>query len=797
MSPNQPLNQAPNCINLFVTNSTPQERKDLLEIYKDYIYFVRRLEIMLHKSTFTHIANQRFKQVGWSKKEENKDYYTLLMPCEKIDFSSSEEHDAYKKFVDGNPDTNNQYVYISLSHIDRKEDSPLSKINTCPDGYSLRNIDLFLPSPVERSSIAFHETQKLNGSTLIIDGMYKITYYDQNSSDLTIAEALDDKIGQEKLRILLCYAHAYSQTVKEYVADPSVIRDIKSRIGKPDMPTPSIFKQNSLIITHNEKRVIDRFNNLCVTDKFDTEFYKATAIETISLVENKILDLLGSCAEKAKSILDKVYSMPKNSLEEAEKEGLIPSAETMQDFINIRNLMRHQWDTGFATFGRSAPEHNSRSRYLDSCLRVLNSKQVTDRPSIYMKYARHFQPLIKMFFPEFLPLEQGESKNQYFDKLSSWIEQNPKKPPLIMSGYPLFKEPYNTKEGLVRDENLSSFLKRLDNTKAPYIMVPIDFLTSNTLLPELEDDYTQRAEYLRSFSYVYSDMQAYCSAHKIKYDRNKVWQDLLRKRIISFKEYMRWNRYNQLRNNLSHKYFSETLRDELHSYSTTFPKDLEKLRKELHEHTPISIMNNGNQEQQPDNDPPTQPERNPHTPLPKSSRLIELKCYNRQVAKCIFKNGITINLNSKSINLPGNVNCYLNGDENYAINLGNDTKIFMDKDFTIKSYREQKKTRKVSRNETFTINGHTITTDQNQRLSKISIKQNDGSLLGINMQYSNDDTYMEFPDGTKLSVKNDDLVVSHNGITLNFANKIDFINSYNDDATPQTPSVLSRDQNSR
>ena len=88
-------------------------------------------------------------------------------------------------------------------------------------------------------------------------------------------------------------------------------------------------------------------------------FVNIIASEAVAVYENMLLETLNSLADKSHEICQSIYGGRSHDdyLMQAEKDGFIPSAARLQDFLNIRHLMRHQLDTlnSLGKFGAKIP----------------------------------------------------------------------------------------------------------------------------------------------------------------------------------------------------------------------------------------------------------------------------------------------------------------------------------------------------------------------------------------------------------------------------------------------------------
>ena len=133
---------------------TPKQKKELLGIYEDYLYFQRGMELVLKNNSATDLSYMLITKNQWETMDRQ------VVPW-KIEPITAAEREAYVKFVKGQDETGNKYSYISLYHINEEEDANLPKVKYCSDKYSETTIDLDLPCPVERYDVAYVKNQKM------------------------------------------------------------------------------------------------------------------------------------------------------------------------------------------------------------------------------------------------------------------------------------------------------------------------------------------------------------------------------------------------------------------------------------------------------------------------------------------------------------------------------------------------------------------------------------------------------------------------------------------------------------
>ena len=123
----------PSPINIYASQITPRQKKDLLGIYQDYLYFIRGVEYSLQVNTHAGLAAMFMKHMNWLTGMELR-----WENC----FATPSENDAYVSLTNGTTsDDTGQYAYMSLYHTQKNQDVDHKKISKLPDGYTYTTID--------------------------------------------------------------------------------------------------------------------------------------------------------------------------------------------------------------------------------------------------------------------------------------------------------------------------------------------------------------------------------------------------------------------------------------------------------------------------------------------------------------------------------------------------------------------------------------------------------------------------------------------------------------------------------
>ncbi len=726
-------------INMYSTSVTPKQKKNLLAMYEDYLYFSRGLEMIAQKFSTLEMATHQILQMYGSPK--------IDFPWH-IEYANKYECRAYENFVNENFDKQQHYAYISLNHTDPQKDVKLPKIFYIPDEYDVSNIDVELPSPVERYSAAFPKEQTLGESLFVIDGKFKAVYKAEKNAQMPVAEALTERKTLIEFRMLL-------NLVKFFDEQPYL----------------------------TEKEYVRTFMNII-------------ASEGLATYENMVLESINSLSDKSYEICRSIYGGRSHDdfLKQAEKDGFIPSAARLQDFLNIRHLMRHQLDT-LDSLGKFKPEEAEkndmlRRKYLQS-YRDLCDKSVMGRIKSYGEAGNFFRSELQALYPNYMWRAASESNSHFISRVKAFRHENPEMPLLLEINVPLLSDK--------RKPLLNSISKVTDNVRViDDIQVLDDKFTS------LEADYHQRKYFLRAYNTLECQMMSLCLANGQNCGSKGAWEFICRHKLISANDYeKRWKPWRQLRNELSHNHFDADLRQRLNAICEDFEKAVcemeikinaampqwkrvgEKVYQttggskvkidfkahQIEKKQPLGKQSNGVTRERPNN-------KKVYTEEYKNG--VSISSAGTEIVSCRLPNQLEIDLRKQRISYPDGVRLFMEA-ENFNVLQAGNAKVFTGKDFKVSKFMENNRRLDLSRND-MRILGRSckISTDGYGRLQKINYKTGTPGAITLNIVVLKEGgVTMNFSDGTKLEInKNRQYKISHAGMELTFANRQKFATGY-------------------
>ena len=492
---------------------------ELTAIYDDFLCAVRLNEHLLkyaqaYDLAYSQLENMALDEQGWPWLP------TLITKKEKQQFDD---------FIDNNTSNDETKVFVILRHIDSNQKASKAPFFTAPP-FVLKSANMELPSAIERCHLGFSKNATLGDVEFIIGGYYKLIWIGQKRRDEPIINILKDQ-------------DLYTQFC---------------------------------VSLHLAERLAKSANNL----EDDTERVTAHILSAEMTIknENVILETMASFVEKFQSILRDRYNLPQNKKDDtaflmAQEEGLIHSAKDFQDYINIRNFIRHQWDTldGFGCFGveKSAENVKKRADYAKSYLTFCDVSKTTNiqREKIYVNALHQMQHIIRQINPNRIIREIPESNSKFVQRAKAVYAENKNievelnRPLLDDKHYPLSK----------------AINKLLPNVKI------IDDKDQTIDKIEYISWYLDRSCFLEVLLSVECELMRHCLTRGHDLQKLSAWKYAENIGILSHEEFLKWQKYILLRNQLSHNYFDENLREKLREIDADFKKDVESLTEKISE----------------------------------------------------------------------------------------------------------------------------------------------------------------------------------------------------------------------
>ena len=731
---------------------SPRQINQLTAIYEDYMYSVRQYERSLQMSSVDLLASFRMEQLYHETKPNFPWRWEFLNRQEKQEFQNMVNDDLSQEYKNS---------YISLQHTNPIDDNN-APIQAIPDGYNIFVIDKQLPSPVERYIIAYPKDANIGDTEFFIDKLYKATYCQKENADMSVAEFFSNPKNQTELHILI-----------------------------------------NLINQCREQ-------NYQVKDKYQRMVTNLYAAETTVHWENTILELLSSFAEKTQEVCRTLYGSA--ALQRAEQDNFIPSANDFRDYVHIRHLMRHQWDTldELGYFRTSSKNAEKRTEYMLSYLNLC-SGTIIQRQKAYINALHQMQHVIAHIAPERMIREQSESKNQFIKRLKAYRQKHPEEELIVELNYPLESDKYKA---------LHKDLQKV----FPQIKITEEFLSNQEAFNRMEEDYSRRSWFLSAYHDLECRMMTYCLTRGEDLKNKDAWDYFRNHDLISPQETLLWHEYTDLRNMLSHNFYSPSLRQKLRSVEEEYIRHQNAVENKLLELAPESkrlghgvyLMTHQDglcvtidyinrkishsikcPEMQQikckgkiDLTDPKFASRNKKLPATETyPNGLEINSAGDKIVSIKLPNKTGINIEKQRIIWSADAQLHTNADNFNLLQVGN-YKLITNKDFRVTSFLESNHGRPIHSGDICLMSGkHRAFIGDLEYLKEFHYKNSDGNLVKAQFKQLDNGTQILLSDGTKISLQGADLAITHKGKVLTYDNRHEFAATYENTPTTQQPTI--------
>lgn len=737
---------------------TPKQSSELSAIYEDYLYMVRQYEKLLQTSSVDVLAGFQIQQLYEGKQPQFPWQLKLLDVDEKKEFRDFCNDDDAGRFT---------HSYISLQHTNPENDNT-APIQFIPDNFDIFTMDMQLPSGVERYIIAHPKNATIGNTEFFIDNFFKATYTNKDNANMSVSEIFGNYRIQTEFRIL---------------------------VNMVD------------ICRENKYQLLGKYQRLPIN---------LYAAETTAPWENNILEILGSFASKTQDICRNIYG--DNALQCAEQDGLIPSAADFQDYVNIRNLMRHQWDTmdELGYFHSADRNASKRAEYLQSYLKLCD-KTIVQRLKSYIDVLHQMQHVIARVCPKRIIRDKSDSNSRFAAMLKAYHAQNPDEPLAVELNYPLASDKYKA-------------LHRNLHKIFPQIRITEDFLSKQDEFCRLDRDYGRRAWFLQTYHALECRMMTYCITRGENLQNKAAWDYCRAHNLISPQDYRAWDYYTRLRNAVSHSFYSPFLRQKLREVEEPYIKRLNDIETKLFAVAPQSkrissgvyqmIHNDGicvtidyknrkilhgikrSELQQPKKVGKIELPENKHENTAGSAPTTEsyangviYTLSDNRIKSVKLPNGVTVNCEKRRIGWNTGAQFHTNA-EYFNVLQTDNCKLITDKELRVTEFWEKRRQQRICGGDTWMLESrHRAYIDTVGRLKEFNFKNADGKTIKTTFKPTRDGTIISFNDDTGLVLRAHDMEVTHNGEILTYENRQEFAATYNG-ATGISPQTV-KNSNSR
>ncbi len=734
----------------------PQNRIDeLTAIYDDYLYIAREHEKLLQKVSIEDLAYAQMIRMHPDSAAFAWQEYPL----------TAQEKREFLDFINDDVSTDENRAYVILNHIKPDENNGYSKNFAIPP-YTLTSVNVQLPSSIERITVIYPPDAKIGNTTFYIDGFYKANYTEPKAKDMSMGD---------------------------FIYDQDMLMELGIMINLTD-----VFRRNG----YNIKEYSFRRSSLSVY-----------AAESVATNENVILELLGSFAEKLLVVCRDIYHLNDThaTFKRAQSEGLILSTEDFQDYVNIRNFMRHQWDTleelGFFSAAKSEKNQTVRDVFVKSYLKHFD-KTLMYRMKSYIDALHQMQQVIRKLNPNRIIREPGESNTKFVSRVRAVYQKKLDKYPSVELNQPLASDKY---------ASLNKNLRKL----VPNVDISDEFETSHGQHIRI-DDYNNRSQFLQIFHATECMVMRHCVTRGFNLRSHEAWEYMANLGVISGQEYTTWQKYAHLRNLLSHNHFNANLRAQLFAVEAKFLNDAQYLMNKIVKAGPdVKKIEKSVYEYRHNDGLIVRLDYNNHRiinvsrlsePVPEikatERRIIkpsghekfpngmEFDVQNCKITNVKLPNGININLESQTINWDKQTSWTVN-DDGIILLQTEKSRVSINPDLRVTEYMERNRRLPIGRGDSVRVdNRHNMVLDSACRIKEFKFKNSDNAILRTEFMHTRDGkNIIRFADGTTITQFGKTMTIIYNGITLNYDNLNDFAMAYSIPNTPSPTQIITKNQN--
>lgn len=727
---------------------------ELMSIYNDYLYMAR-----VHEQSILLTSDKQLAEEQIADMYPNGFEYPW-----HIEPATTEEKREFDEFCANDSNGNGKSTYISLRHVKDEENHGKHPVFT-PHPYESINLGMQLPSSIEHFKMAFPENSTLGNTKFIIDGRYKAVYTGEDGKDKTLEECISDPDLQTKIVIMINTSERFRRN--KYLFDED-------------------FSKDAMLVYAEEK---------------------------IAINENNLLEIIGSFSEAVKNICQEKYQgkSGKDDIIRAQREGFLNLPDNFLEYDDIRNYIRHQWECvhEWELFMPKKPQNpeEKRIRRVNSYLKYCD-KSIYQRMRTYIDVLHQMQGIIAEVKPNRLIRNRAESRNKFKKRVKETVAMNPDMPIEVELNYLQMSKEFHT---LGKDlRKIVPDIKIVDNVTERN--VTFEFMYNRM------EDYKKRSDFLQSFHSVECMAIGRCVTHgkvstkdgeneEKNLNTSSALNYLQEIGVISWTDYKKWREYTKLRNSIAHTYFSDDLRNQIHSIEKQYNQDLKEITKKLLENGPevrklyddvfeytnsdgtvveldhknhcvLSVKAPTQQAKAEDKKYETKPKENFRKG---NDDKVKIKTTSDGKIKGVRLEGdVYIDISNRSINWGANTRWYTNAEKSNYLHAGRSV-LRTDKNLYLKEYHIGKSSPSFREGDNMLIdNRHRLLLDSAGRIKEFKFKGENGKTIKTLFEHkSNGTDRISFEDGTNVLFSGKDVLISHNGVILSDNNRKEFLATYN------------------
>lgn len=724
--------------------------------YYDYVSLVGNLEDAVAQQGINHLAFYELMR--------NKVNTLGISPWE-VENALAEEKQLWTSFVNAEPiKEKHNYCYVSVNHTSPRYKDESAGILSIPTDFDVQRSGNALPHRVERYVAAYPKGIKIADAEFIVDGKYRLKYSVPNKEQ-TLKEVFGDNAFNDNFMNML-----------------DVLSMLPDKLSQTDEKTHMQIEK------------------------------EAMASATVAPLENLILDTLSVLAEEAHQMIKKVIGRRTgpNYLGRAEKEQVIPSAVRLQDYINIRHLVHHQWDTldGMGKFSEKEALKNTtvRRRFLDSYASLCD-KPLKERLKSYILAGNDFVSLVTRLNPFVFVKDKEESNNKFIGRFKAYHQANPEQKLYVETGIHQ------------NESKKQSFLKKL-------AIIDDDYELIDKSLGEIADleqkfrGFVLRRMYLEMFSDIEYRICQYVLFAGQNMTAAYAWNWLKAHKIITPQEADTWAEYRRMRNQLSHKYTDNELNQQILAIMPEFSSKAQSLREQINEMMPEvrlvsdnvyeavhkngkivrldyknkTILSDYKEKQHYSNTAKPQISGQEQKSVKKTKIYTEeypngvsLTISGTDIVSCRLGNGVAVDMLKNQLSFEDGTKIYYATPQGTQIVYAGQERIFADKNMTVNKCVKDGKIIFLGPNDRMMMsNRRSVLLGKNEEIKEEYWFRNDGQKMNVRYVWDRGEMRLHFNDDTVILLKPDATKVWHQGVELDYAQRQNFADTYTEDNSKNT-----------
>lgn len=731
--------------------------EELQAIYEDYLFMARQYELVFQYKTIDEMSFTQVKNMYPTCKYPWK--FVIPWQIEKMNTDEKQEFTDYTK---NNIQGDGRKTYVSLQHVRAEENNgepPFFAI----EPYQNITIAMQLPAMIENYTLSFPKEATLKNTEFHIDGRYKATYFGEKTNDKILADCISDEDLVTEITMMIYLGECFRQ---------------------------------------NDYKDDKKFGRMAVN---------VYASEVVGRAENNLLELLSSFAEKVQHICHDRYHQryPLNDLKKAQEDGFLKLSDNFQDYFNIRNFLRHQWDTleDLDDFSpqKSAQNKRIRSERANSLLKFCD-KTLYQRMTLFILAMHQMQQIIGELNPYRLIRDLSESNNKFTERVKAACQQNPNRQIEVEINYQF-------------DDNKYKALNKIFHKKKifPNVKIVDDFADTDEKF-ELMRDYEKRSQFLRNCHGLECYVMGFCQRRGLDKNNREAWNYLHNIGLITAQECQTWQDYISLRNDLAHNYFAADLRKRLKAVEDKYLVDFKNISQRIYKANPEASKvrdnvikyehNNGenvtvdytthnreiskrqitSQDKTPAENKKNSSNETPQRETYRNGIIFETE--NGKIVSVRLPNKVRINMKSHSIDWGNRTRWYSKSPNFKALQTPRST-VRTDKTLKIKSIFEGAHNISLDNLDNVLIDGrHNLVLDNTGRIKEFHFQNAENKIIKTEFEHGEGDRpdLISFTDGTHVWLSEKEITVIHNRKVLSYNMRKEFAQTY--DATQNLQRII-------